>query len=111
MTTKMTELPHFVRKQVELAIPRLIQGLLPSQVVAEIHGRRVLLIELKPHPFKPESLRVPLALFDFVESHWVLLFRGSQGQWQTLPNDHLLSSFDAKVDAVLADDYRVFWRQ
>ena len=111
MTAKITDLPHFVRRQVELATRKLVDGLYPKKLLIEFHGNRVLVIELKPHPTKPEEIRFPLALLDFKTPHWVLLFRGNGGQWQPLPEQDLLLSLDAKIEAILADDYGVFWRQ
>ncbi len=111
MTAKITELPHFVRKQVEMATARLLEGLHPKKIVVEFHGNRVLVIEKKPHPLKPENIRSPMALLDFKSPDWTLLFRGNHGQWQPLPEENHLLSVDAKIDAILSDDYRVFWRQ
>lgn len=104
-------LPHFVRKQVEKASRELIQQLQPMSVVIEVRGKRVLLVEEKPHPVKAEQIRSPLALLDYKDDGWHLLFRGSQGSWQPLPNDCPEKSLSAKLQAILADDYGVFWRQ
>ena len=46
-----------------------------------------------------------------LEDGWHLLFRGSQGGWQLLPNDRPSKSPSSKFEALATDDYGVFWRQ
>jgi hypothetical protein len=110
MTTASGDLPHFVRKQAELATRRLQDELNSISILVEFHGFRVLLKELKPHPTKAESLRLPLALVDYSNDGWSLLFRGNAGQWQLLPGDEK-GSIEEKIQKIIDDSYGVFWRQ
>jgi hypothetical protein len=111
MESETNGLPHFVRKQVEKASQELIAQLKPLSIIVETHGNRVLVIEEKPHPVKPECIRSPLALLDHQEDGWHLLFRSSQGGWQPLPNDYPTKSPSSKFEVLVSDDYGVFWRQ
>lgn len=104
-------LPHFVRKQVELASSDFLKRLPTLAVDIEIKGLRVLLIEKKPHPTKPQPLRIPLALMDFKDNAWHLLFRGSAGGWLMVPGDEPSLSIQEKFNAIVEDPYAIFWRQ
>jgi len=111
MSLSNQELPYFVRKQVDRATRRLIETLKNHQLVVELHGCRVLIIQLFPHPAKGSEIRMPFALLDYKSNGWILLYRGSQGRWQSIPNDRPSLSADDKVTEIIDDPYGVFWRQ
>lgn len=87
---------------------RLTEALKPHQIVTEIHGHRVLVIELVPHPAKSETLRSPLALLDFKTNGWVLLFRTADGGWQPVPGDVPTLTLSRKVDQILCNADQLF---
>ncbi|MDX1342916.1 MAG: DUF3024 domain-containing protein [Reinekea sp.] len=111
MTTEKKQLPYFVRKQVEMATNRLFDALPEKSFQVTVSGYRVVLQVSQPHPGKPGQIKVPLALLDFQSDGWHLFFRGANGGWQRLPEDQASRSLDAKVDAILTDPYKLFWRQ
>lgn len=102
------ELPHFVRKQVALESQRLIESLKPRRILVEIHGCRLLCLELLPHPTRHESLRTPFALLDFRDQRWHLLFRTTQGHWQPVPDDQPDLNISAKINGILDDPHQLF---
>ena len=105
------ELPHFVRKQVALESQRLADALQPAQIVAELHGHRILCLELLPHPAREgEVLRSPFALLDFYDQTWHLLFRTTQGHWQPVPDQVPDLNLSAKVQTIIDDPDHLFWR-
>lgn len=104
-------LPHFVRKQVDVASAEFLNRFSAFPIEAEVRGCRVLLIEKRPHPMKDQPVRLPMALLDFKDDLWHLLFRGSAGGWQPVPNDAPSISIQEKFDAIFDDVYRIFWRQ
>ncbi len=81
------------------------------KLLVKIQGVRVLVFEEKPHPVKSNSITLPLALFDYKNGQWLLLFRGSNGSWQPLPGEPPGKSLDEQVEIMIADNYQVFWDQ
>ena len=111
MTSTSKELPHFVRKQVELATQRLHDPSFDSVFSIDIMGTRVLIKEVTPHPTKPTVIKLPLALLDYVDEGWALLYRTGNGQWQGLPEPKRFETLDVQIQRFIDDDYKVFWRQ
>jgi hypothetical protein len=111
MTSTAKELPHFVRKQVELATQRLHEHRSDSVFSIDIIGLRVLIKDVTPHPTKPTTIKLPLALLDYSGQGWTLLFRTGNGQWQHLPEWNQAQTLDIQIQRFIDDDYKVFWRQ
>ncbi len=108
---QVNELPHFVRKQAERASNRLLQHADFAHCEWQIKGTRVILVKTMPHPSGARTVKMPIALLDFKNQLWHLLFRDTQGGWQPLPASQPSKVVDEKIDDILQDDYGVFLRQ
>ncbi|MFQ3231524.1 hypothetical protein [Reinekea sp.] len=109
--SKIEDLPPLVKKQAEHSIAKLLQyppkG---KRLFVSFKGRRVLIQEEVPHPTKSINVRLPFALLDFTDSGWLLLFRGSEGGWQSVPEDKPNANLDDKIALIRVDPHGVFWR-
>ena len=86
MSENNESMPHFVRKQVELAMAELAQAVPERHYHWKGQGNRWVIFSATPHPTVQGELRLPVALLRHQQDEWHLFFRGSHGDWVAVPN-------------------------